>query len=61
MKMMRQSPAGWLTVFARLGFAARGLVYLLIGVFAIDAALNGGRPSDNQGVMGTVADAPGGR
>jgi len=61
MKMNRQSPAGWLTVFARLGFAARGLVYLLIGVFAIDAALNGGRPSDNQGVMGTVADAPGGR
>jgi hypothetical protein len=45
MKMMRQSPAGWLTVFARLGFAARGLVYLLIGVIAIDAALNGGRPS----------------
>lgn len=59
--MMRQSPAGWLTVLARLGFAARGMVYLLIGVVAIDAALNGGRPSDNQGVMGTVADAPGGR
>ena len=61
MKMMRKDPAGWLTVLARLGFAARGVVYLLIGVFAMDAALNGGRPSDNQGVMGTIAGAPFGK
>ncbi len=57
----RDGPAGWLTILARLGFAARGLVYLLVGIFALDAALNGGRPSDNQGVMGTMADAPVGR
>ncbi|KFG88948.1 Membrane protein [Sphingobium herbicidovorans NBRC 16415] len=59
--MMKSSPAGWLTAFARLGFAARGLVYLLVGGIAIDAALSGGRPSDNQGVMGTMADKPGGQ
>ncbi|NIJ17965.1 DUF1206 domain-containing protein [Sphingobium vermicomposti] len=50
-----------LTLFARLGFAARGLVYVLIGVFAIDVAFDGGLPSDNQGVLGTLADAPLGR
>lgn len=51
----------WLTVLARLGFAARGLVYLLVGIFAIDVALDGGQPSDNQGVLGSMADATAGR
>lgn len=49
------------TSLARLGFAARGLVYILIGWFALDAALNGGRPIDNQGALGTMAEAPMGR
>lgn len=49
------------TSLARLGFAARGLVYILIGWFALDAAINGGRPIDNQGALGTMAEAPMGR
>lgn len=47
-----------MTQLARIGFAARGLVYLLVGWFALDAALHGGETTDNQGAMGTLADAP---
>ena len=47
-----------MTLLARVGFAARGLVYLLIGWFALDLALHGGRPVDNQGALGTLAQAP---
>lgn len=44
------------TSLARLGFAARGLVYLLVGWFAVDAAIRGGRIADNQGAIGSLAD-----
>lgn len=44
------------TLLARLGFAARGLVYLLIAWFALDAALRGGETADNQGAIGSLAD-----
>lgn len=36
----------------------RGLLYVLIGWFALDVALNGGEPTDNQGALGTLAHAP---
>ena len=47
-----------MTLFARVGFAARGLVYVLIGWFALDVAINGGQIKDNQGALGTMADVP---
>jgi hypothetical protein len=46
------------TLLAKLGFAARGVVYILIGWFAVDAALNGGEIADNQGAIGSMADGP---
>jgi len=47
-----------MTLLARVGFAARGMVYILIGWFALDVAVNGGQPMDNQGALGTLAGAP---
>lgn len=47
-----------MTGFARIGFAARGLVYILIGWLALDAARTGAEPSDNQGALGSMSDAP---
>ncbi|MFK4874120.1 DUF1206 domain-containing protein [Novosphingobium sp. ZW T3_23] len=45
-----------MTMLARLGFAARGLVYILVGWLAFDASLSGAEPSDNQGALGTLSD-----
>ena len=45
-----------LTTLARLGFAARGLVYVLIGWFAVAAARSGGRPDDNRSALESLAD-----
>jgi hypothetical protein len=46
------------TFAARLGFAARGLVYLLVGWFALDAARLGSAPADNQEAMGSLLNKP---
>lgn len=46
---------------ARLGFAARGLVYLLVGWFALRAARSGGQPTDNQAALASLVDEPLGR
>lgn len=47
-----------MTIIARIGFAARGVVYILIGWFALDVAIHGGQPTDNQGALGSMAQAP---
>ena len=45
--------------FARFGIAARGVVYVVIGVLAIQLALgDGGKAADQQGAMRTIAEQP---
>ncbi|HEU4975025.1 MAG TPA: DUF1206 domain-containing protein [Baekduia sp.] len=54
------SPAlGWL---ARAGLAARGVVYAVIGVLALEVALGqGGKATDQQGALRTIAQGPFGK
>jgi hypothetical protein len=54
------SPAlGWL---ARAGLVARRVVYAIIGVLALKLALgDGGRATDQQGALRTIADRPFGK
>ncbi len=43
--------APWLESLARLGYAAKGIVYGLIGVFALQAAFGVGSPNVNQNTV----------
>ncbi|MCI4658835.1 DUF1206 domain-containing protein [Cryobacterium zhongshanensis] len=53
--------SGPLRVLARLGFAANGLLHLLIAGIAIAIALGAGRDSaDQSGALGQIAASPGG-
>ncbi|MBV9173925.1 MAG: DUF1206 domain-containing protein [Chloroflexi bacterium] len=52
----------WLIPLGRAGFAANGVVYLLVGVLAAQAALGvGGDTTDTGGVLGHIVEAPFGR
>lgn len=41
----------WIKPVARLGYAARGVVYLVIAVFALSAAIRGGETEDTRGAL----------
>jgi hypothetical protein len=46
----------------RFGFAAKGVVYLIVGVLAVQAALGqGGQTTDQHGALAKIAEAPFGR
>ncbi|MBW4693875.1 MAG: DUF1206 domain-containing protein [Lyngbya sp. HA4199-MV5] len=49
----------WIERLARLGFAAKGLVYALVGLLAAQAAFGtGGKKTDTQGVLQTIVTQP---
>lgn len=54
--------APWVTRLARLGYAAKGVVYVLVGIIAVQGAwAGGGRAQGSEGAMGTLLGRPGGR
>lgn len=49
----------WMERFARLGFAAKGIVYALVGLLAAQAAFGiGGKKTDTEGALRTIVTQP---
>src|SRR6266852_9945690 len=52
----------WMTVFARLGYAAKGIVYLIIGWLAVQLVMGaGGKTTDQRGALQTIYAQPFGK
>jgi hypothetical protein len=61
-RRVKEAPDQWVATLARLGYATIGVVYLLIGVLATQAALGtGGAIEDPRGVLATIVQQPFGR
>jgi len=55
-------PAKWIERLARSGYAAKGIVYMLIGILAFQAAFNwGGQVTGSKGAFRTIASQPFGK
>jgi hypothetical protein len=49
----------WIERFARFGFAAKGVVYAVVGILAAQAAFTtGGRTTDTQGALQSIVKQP---
>ncbi|RFU38024.1 DUF1206 domain-containing protein [Actinomadura logoneensis] len=52
----------WFHHLARIGLAGRGVIYVLIGVLAVQVAFgSGGGEADQKGALATVVGTPGGK
>ena len=49
----------WVERMARLGYTTKGIVYAIVGVLAVQAALGtGGKTTDTKGALGAIAQQP---
>jgi Domain of Unknown Function (DUF1206) len=61
-RRVQEAPDHWVATLARLGYATIGVVYLMIGTLATQAALGtGGAIADTRDVLVTIARQPFGR
>ena len=52
----------WMTILARLGYGAKGVVYLIIGWLAVQVAIGtGGKTTDQRGALQIIAEQPFGK
>jgi hypothetical protein len=56
--MMKSSPPAWVDPLMRVGYAARGVVYVVVGAFAFLAAFSGARAPDSKGALGNLLQMP---
>lgn len=58
----QQNQAKWIERLARFGYATKGIVYILLGILAVQAAFNwGGKITGTTGVFQTIASQPFGK
>lgn len=61
-RVAHEQPAKWIERLARFGYAAKGVVYMLVGLLAFQAAFNwGGRIAGSKGAFRTIAAQPFGK
>ena len=63
-RRQRRRPAPWAAALVRIGYAAKGFVYVLVGVLAVRAAVGppgGAGPAGTRGAMYAVVGPPLGR
>ncbi|NYZ63239.1 DUF1206 domain-containing protein [Luteimonas deserti] len=58
--MVRRA-GGWVPPLARLGYAAKGIVFMLVGWIALQAAMDAGSPQGSAGALASLTDERGGR
>ena len=59
---LEKSAGPWITLLARFGYAAKGVVYITIGVLAAYAAFtSGGRTTDTRGALEEILSKPFGK
>ncbi|MEO1068748.1 MAG: DUF1206 domain-containing protein [Cyanobacteria bacterium J06638_6] len=62
MQQQAQQPAKWIERLARFGYAAKGIVYVLVGFLAFQAAFSwGGKVTGSKGAFQTIAAQPFGK
>lgn len=55
----RAAPSGWLEPAARAGYTAKGVVYTIVGVLAVQTAFgSGGQTTGSQGAIQEIASQP---
>lgn len=56
---MKDQPAQWIEYLARFGYAAKGAIYITIGLLAAQAAFgSGGKTTGSRGAIRTIAAQP---
>jgi succinate dehydrogenase/fumarate reductase cytochrome b subunit len=58
-EVKKAAPSGWLEPAARIGYAAKGIVYTVIGVLALQAAFgSGGKTTGSKGALQRISGDP---
>lgn len=59
--MSSEQAPGWVVPVMRFGYAARGIVYIVVGVLAVLAAWHGGEAEGTTGALQSLKDEPWGQ